>query len=311
MRKLVGNILCWFVPSKLLRRKLREAIDFGIVKRGSVLREEAQFTPEHYLSICAIAKNEGCYFREWIEFHRLVGVDKFYIYDNESSDDTQKILEPYIHAGIVHYRYWPGSKQQVHAYADCVAKCKYSTRWLAFIDLDEFIVPVQTQSIPDILNTLQGDVSQMLVSWLIFGSNGRQNKPDGLVIENYRSRGDDSVSHLYKAIVNPRMYLSSVNAHYHRCIGRSIDEDGEEITSFHRKTSLPHSKIQINHYFCKSWEEYQVKRGRGSVFYGTADKYSRELFDELDRNEISDPIMDKYIAAIKARVASSPVSNHP
>ena len=28
----------------------------------------------HYLAVCAIYRNEGPYLREWIEFHRLVGV---------------------------------------------------------------------------------------------------------------------------------------------------------------------------------------------------------------------------------------------
>ena len=40
------------------------------------------------LSFVAIVKNEAPYIVEWIEFHRLVGVDKFYIYDNESSENN-------------------------------------------------------------------------------------------------------------------------------------------------------------------------------------------------------------------------------
>ena len=34
-----------------------------------------------YLSICAVYRDEGPYLREWIEFHRLVGVERFYLYD--------------------------------------------------------------------------------------------------------------------------------------------------------------------------------------------------------------------------------------
>jgi hypothetical protein len=48
----------------------------------------------HKLAVCAIAKNEGAYFKEWLEYHRLVGVEKFYIYDNESDDDTKEVLAP-------------------------------------------------------------------------------------------------------------------------------------------------------------------------------------------------------------------------
>ncbi len=42
---------------------------------------------KHEFAIAAIVKNEGRYLREWIEFHRLVGCTKFYIYDNNSTDN--------------------------------------------------------------------------------------------------------------------------------------------------------------------------------------------------------------------------------
>ena len=304
MRRILSNILCWFIPSKLLRRKVREAIDVGVIKYFQVLREDSQCTPKQYLSICAIAKDEGCYFREWLEFHRLVGVDKFYIYDNESSDDTQKILEPYITTGVVEYIYWPGKKQQIPAYADCVQKYKYDTQWLAFIDLDEFIVPVEKQSIRDILQSLPANVSQLLMGWLIYGSSGNVTKPEGLVIENYRYRGDESTSNDYKAILNPRKYLKSVNPHYCICAGKTIDENLMEIISPNLKIPLSNSKIRTHHYHCKSFEEYKHKQVRGDAYYGKSEKYSRHLYDALDRNEIFDPIMDTYIVAVKACISS-------
>ena len=40
-----------------------------------------------YLAVCAIYRNEAPYLREWIEFHRLVGVERFFLYNNESTDD--------------------------------------------------------------------------------------------------------------------------------------------------------------------------------------------------------------------------------
>src|SRR3984957_13412863 len=66
-----------------------------------------QSTKKHQLSICAIFKDEACFLKEWIEYHRLVGVDHFYLYNNESSDDFLKILQPYVHEGIVSLTNWP------------------------------------------------------------------------------------------------------------------------------------------------------------------------------------------------------------
>ncbi len=47
---------------------------------------------KYNLSICGIMKDEGPYLVEWLEFHKLVGVEKFYLYDNSSSDNSIDIL---------------------------------------------------------------------------------------------------------------------------------------------------------------------------------------------------------------------------
>ena len=108
----------------------------------------------NFLSICLIAKDEARYFREWIEYHKMMGVDKFYIYDNESSDGTREILQPYIDSGLVEYKYWPGQKMQIPAYKDCVRRHRRDTEWLAVIDMDEFIVPIKHESIPAFIKEL-------------------------------------------------------------------------------------------------------------------------------------------------------------
>jgi len=299
MRKFIANIICAFVPTKQRRHRVRKAIEFGLVRYFKIMRAEPGLKFKHYLSVCAIAKNEGPYFQEWIEYHLLVGVEKFYIYDNESNDDTKKVLAPYIKSGIVEYTYWPGEKQQLPAYEDCIKRHKFDTRWLAIIDLDEFIVPVATKTIPEFLRSLAPGVSQLLIGWVLYGSSGHETKPEGLVIENYKRRGKDNSSSLFKAIINPRMCYYC-QCHFHDCAGKTIDENGTEVMT-HREDFQPFDKnrIRINHYHCKSWQEYRLKRNRGDAFFGNSDKYDRHAFDGHDQNDILDPIMDKYIAILR------------
>ena len=59
------------------------------------------------LSACAVIKNEAKYIKEWIEFHRIVGVEHFYLYNNGSTDRIYKVLRPYIRQGIVTLVEWP------------------------------------------------------------------------------------------------------------------------------------------------------------------------------------------------------------
>ena len=121
---------------------------------------------KYALSVCAFFKNEARYIREWIEYHRLVGVDHFYLYDNGSRDRSVKILEPYIRAGLVTLVYWPDRVRsddeaeicnwvlstQLPAYENAVKyRCFNRTQWLVMLDIDEFLVPIEAKTIPEVL----------------------------------------------------------------------------------------------------------------------------------------------------------------
>ena len=54
-----------------------------------------------YLSICAVYRDEAPYLREWVAFHSLVGVERFYLYNNRSDDGHREALAPYVEDGSV------------------------------------------------------------------------------------------------------------------------------------------------------------------------------------------------------------------
>jgi hypothetical protein len=111
----------------------------------------------------AIVKNEGQYIAEWIEYHLLVGVNKFYIYDNESEDNLKEVLVPYIQMGIVEHTYCPSRAKQLYTYNDILEKARKETYWLAIIDCDEFLVPVSTTSVSSILKEFEVTVDLALI----------------------------------------------------------------------------------------------------------------------------------------------------
>ena len=59
------------------------------------------------LALCTIFQDEARYLREWIEFHRLQGVEHFFLYDNRSHDEPGRVLKPWLDAGVVTLRQWP------------------------------------------------------------------------------------------------------------------------------------------------------------------------------------------------------------
>ena len=126
------------------------------------------------LAIVAILKNETPYLREWLDYHLLAGVEHFYLYDNDSSDNYDEIIAPYVVAGLVTNKKFSGGSAQFAAYADAVLNYRFQCRRMAFIDLDEFIYPKSNRSIAEVIDEilLRTSAAGLAINWQLFGSSG-------------------------------------------------------------------------------------------------------------------------------------------
>src|SRR5579862_2573203 len=149
------------------------------------------FSQEKYsLAICAVFQNESFFMKQWIEFHKLMGVDHFYLYNNASSDNYLDILQPYIDEGLVELIQWPiethNQKEylallQLPAYNHALQIVKNTARWAAFIDLDEFFCPMRHNTMIELLEEYQ-DFAGIAINWQTFGTSGiEQLKPHQLI----------------------------------------------------------------------------------------------------------------------------------
>jgi hypothetical protein len=281
-------------------------------------------TPEgaYDLSIAAIIKNEPNII-EWIEYHLMVGVQHFYIYDNESTDGLERKLQKYIHDGTVTYIYWPGKYQQLPVYNHAISHYQNDTRWLAIIDGDEYIVPVKGDKlIPQILDEIDAQhlgmeyrdycIGGIAVQWRVYGTCGHKTNCSGLLFENYRYRAaDDFHYNIYiKTICNPRLAVKALTAHTISYISnyRTVSDNGSVIPT-HVFYDGSCSKLRINHYRIRSDAEFYEKNRRG-----WPDKdlqiEENELYEaNVDCSKVYDPIMNRYIDELKRRVASYEESN--
>ena len=229
------------------------------------------------LSICAIMKNEAPYVKEWIDYHRLVGVKRFYIYDNESEDNLKEVLTPYIEQGIVVYKYYPGKNKQMIAYAECCQDYQDKTEWLSLTDTDEFIIPVVDKDIPSFLQKYKA-YPAVCINMIYYDSNKHEIRPQGGVLENYIRLEYDlekrSDNHQLKCIVQPSLVVSVPSCHFYNYKDNrwGVTENFQEIKAeknnvrarqFSNYVSI--NKIRINHYYCKSREEAQAKVARGDI----------------------------------------------
>lgn len=252
--------------------------------------------PKVEIAIAAIFKNEASYLKEWIEYHKLIGVERFYLYDNESTDNVMEVLQPYIDDGTVLYRYIKGKALQMKAYCDAIYYYKHETKWLAIIDIDEFIVPVEKDTLNEFLKEYEG-YPAVGINWVVFDSNGHVTKPEGLVTENYK-RAEAAPNLHIKSIVRPDRVFDLINPHFCYYIQKklAVNENFEPISGAFTNTCSV-NKIRINHYLVKSEEEYRKKCEKGF-----ADSLNSRIFckEWLNAKEHKiDNTIDKYLPKLK------------
>jgi hypothetical protein len=286
-----------------------------------------------YLAVCAAFRDEAPYLAEWLAFHEMMGVEHFFLYDNHSSDLPQAVLEPWVRAGTVTaidcaLPFSAGGQEWV--YADALTRARDQTRWLAFIDLDEFLFAPGGEPLPAVLRDYERHPG-VVVNWQIYGSAGHRTKPDGLVIERFDRRAARSWvrNRRVKSIVDPMQALRARGVHFFEYADgalavnenhdevRILDSHGAGRAIKRRLTSLglraldPYAvrnssvrrvtadRLRINHYVVKSRAEFEAKRARWD---GGQARVDRDYFRYHDRNEVHDPILVQYAPALRRRL---------
>lgn len=219
--------------------------------------------PTPYLSICAIYRWEGPYLREWVAFHRLMGVERFFLYDNRSDDEHREALAPYLTDGTVELTEWPMFPGQVQAYTDCIERHRDDSRWIAFVDIDEFLFSPTGRTIPEVLPRYERWAG-VGVNRVTFGTSGHETRQPGLVLENYTRR----IVHpklrtpAVKSIVDPRRVARALGPHHFEYLeGHLVDEAENPLEAQHSVVDTC-DVLRVNHYFSRSEEERMVKLHR-------------------------------------------------
>jgi hypothetical protein len=289
-------------------------------------------------------RNEAPYLREWIEFHRIVGVDHFFLYNNYSDDSFIEVLRKF-DPSLVTPLNCPvsmGTGGLVAAFQNCLDNFGVSSRWIAFIDLDEFLFPPTHRDLRETLAEYEA-FPGVVANWQIYGSSYHERRPHGLVTENFTMRAETQWirNARIKSIVDPSRAVTATSAHdfTYRDDALAVTENFEplrviepadaasriEATAVRDSgdldlntdpyavrqfstTSVSVNKLRINHYVVKSREEFEDKVQRFSEPVPGAGKYhhiDRNFFPYHDRNEVHDPILHRYLPELKAALSSS------
>ena len=217
----------------------------------------------HDLAVVSIMKNEAPYVKEWLDYHLLAGVDHFYIYDHESTDNFKEVLQPYINAGTITYNFFSGEMAQNAAYNDAVNKYRFFCKYIAFIDADEFIFPQNNKNIVEVVDEILNDKKNaggLGINWRMFGSNNLETADYSRGVLERFTRCQENFNKHVKTIANPRKIKCFINPHFAVYFENffSVNEKGQPFQGPFNEPPTG-DKICINHYYTKSKEEYWTR----------------------------------------------------
>ena len=270
-------------------------------------------------AICLIVRNEVRDIAEWIAFHALAGFDTQIIFDNLSDDGTAEVIRAAGRLHDIRYHRWPNVTQssQLAAYDAACNAYKLEFDWIAFVDSDEFVMLMQGETVNSFLARFD-EWSGVALHWAIYGTDGHDDFPEGLVLESFLRRAAPTFfpARHVKSIVRPRFVNRCVNPHCfdlrgHR-LGSYADSQGRSMTWWPAPElggvlpglgmALPdYSVARINHYFTRSRAHWAAKMRRG---YPSDVAVRKEAeFETHNRNEVEDRTACRHVPALRTMVA--------
>jgi hypothetical protein len=254
------------------------------------------------IAACLCFKDSAAYLEEWLLFHHVQGIRRFYLYDNESTDDWRPIVEPWIRRGLVEAISYPGAGIQSAVYDDCLQRARGEAEWLAFIDDDEFLFPVGGETLADALQDY-GDQAGVAVAWVVYGSNGHEKNSPEWVLKRFPRSVGHADNHV-KCIVRPdRVVRSVVVGHMFEVVPPfAIVDERQTSLVVPRNPNPSANRLRINHYMIKSWSEWRLRRRRPCVDTGLVAPNSESDWRGWDplNSRVEDRGAQRFIPAMHA-----------
>ena len=277
---------------------------------------------QYALTVASIFKDEAPYLREWIEYHKMMGVEHFRLYNNDSEDDYLAVLNPYIQKGEVTLIDFPSSQKALSnwplltQWPSCVDAIKYFTgksKWLALIDVDEFLFPLESSNMVLFLEDYEM-YPGVVLSWQCFGTSFVDKIFSGqLMIESFTLKAKElSVRNIpVKSIVRPdyvdiRSVAWVPHTYFYLTNALAVFPDKQECLSNLdvSKWRICTEKAVINHYVHRSeqyfWNVKIPKKLRMENGKTVTAAYAKSWHE--DCNQVEDKKIFRFVPALKQKM---------
>lgn len=265
---------------------------------------------KYNVSIGAYFKNETRFLKEWVEYHLLIGVEHFYLYCNDiDPTEAKTVLQPYIDKGLVtfghHSKKMGNTKNTAFIYNKIIHKllAKDETKWLAFIDLDEFINLIQHETIGDFLvKFTDSRIAAVAILWHVFVNAEKYKLTQKLQLEAYTHKLVKYKSRpIRKCIIKPSLIQAMSSAHNPKKPKACIIVD-EEFNWSKKRYKMPSNLIRLNHYHLKSDEDFAVKLTNVGN-WNKPGNYTWDYYNEgISKPTIQDVTIQRFLPELKKRM---------
>jgi hypothetical protein len=260
------------------------------------------------IAACVMTRNEERDIVEWCLYHAWLGFDAIVVFENKSNDRTREMLDSLKKTIDIRiftwdqYDYIPG---HFLAFEKCATDFRDEFDWIAMIDHDEFFVPIAHSGPKEYLQSMDAHAA-VAINWVIYGSSGHVDYPNGLVTESFVHRApfDLSGNRHVKSIIRPKEMVGCRSSHFMDMkeglqIVNSKGEPFEWVKPGKAKEVVgTEDTVRLHHYFVRSRAHWDK---RMAIPY-MKEKRAQQNFEDYDFNQVFDPIVNIKFGDIQKRI---------
>ena len=232
--------------------------------------------------LCTIGKNENRYIREFVAHYKNYGVDKIFLYDNNdfNGENFKDVLSDYIESKYIKIINYRGKKiPQLKFINDCYKKNYHNYNWIIFYDIDEYIYLKDYKNIKNFLNQKKFNKCQRIqLNWIFHTDNNLLHYENKSLVERFpyrekaaRGKKIGGIQGI-KSIIRGNIKVHINDIHILSPNLKSCDGFGNFKEIFSIATNVSDFYYYyIDHYYCKSTEEFINKILKTDVFHSMND----------------------------------------
>jgi len=241
---------------------------------------------------------------EWVAYHKLIGFDHILVVDHRSIKPVANYLKV-PDTTVIRYNGQPVNPK-IHLLNNIVLPFmrRHKIDWFIHLDIDEYLnLNSNYESIHELLGSLDPAVNIVAFNWVMFGSNGHNKQPPGLVMENFIkcARSHPAV----KTLVKTAVVVNCTHVHFWSVKQpRGVDANGRawRVGFANTTTRGIDDLAYINHYNIQSYQYYLKRKVNRRTDDGARrTRKSRTQIHTL-YNSVENKSICKFIPAVKAAI---------